>query len=61
MREVLGYLESANPGMAREARQRYACQTPWHDDPALYGHFTEVGGMATCENAVLEQFQALLN
>lgn len=61
IREVLGYLENADPGMVKEARQRYACLTPWHDDPALYGHFTEIGGMATCENAVLEQLQALLN
>ncbi|MCF4996566.1 erythromycin esterase family protein [Pseudomonas syringae] len=61
IREVLGYLETADPAMAREARQRYACLTPWHDDPALYGHFTERGGMATCEGPVLEQLQALLN
>lgn len=61
IREVLGYLESVDSGMARDARQRYACLTPWHDDPALYGHFTEVGGMATCESAVLDQLQALLS
>jgi len=59
--EVLEYLEGADPDMAREARQRYGCLTPWHDDPALYGHFTERGGMASCEGAVLEQLQALLN
>lgn len=61
MREVLGYLEKIDPVMAREARQRYACLTPWHDDPALYGHFTEIGGMDTCEAVVLEQLQVLLN
>lgn len=61
IREVLGYLQEADPAMAREAQQRYACLIPWHDDPALYGHFTEVGGMATCEGAVLEQLQALLS
>ncbi|WP_434597520.1 erythromycin esterase family protein [Pseudomonas sp. R4-83] len=61
IREVLGFLQDADPAMAREAQQRYACLNPWHDDPALYGHFTEVGGMATCERAVLEQLQALLN
>ncbi|MBV4484466.1 erythromycin esterase family protein [Pseudomonas sp. SWRI153] len=61
IREVLGYLQEADPAMAREAQQRYACLTPWHDDPALYGHFTEVGGMDTCESAVLEQLQALLS
>lgn len=60
IREVLGYLQDTDPTMAREARERYACLLPWHDEPALYGHFTEVGGMATCEEAVLEQLQALL-
>jgi erythromycin esterase-like protein len=61
IREVLGYLETTDPSMAQEARQRYACLTPWHDDPALYGHFTERGGMATCEGPVVEQLQTLLN
>ncbi|VVO59586.1 hypothetical protein PS850_00738 [Pseudomonas fluorescens] len=61
IREVLGYLEDTDPFMAREARQRYACLTPWHNDPALYGHYTERGGMATCEGEVLEQLQQLLN
>ncbi|WP_058545199.1 erythromycin esterase family protein [Pseudomonas sp. E141] len=61
IREVLGYLQDTDPAMAREARERYACLMPWHDEPALYGHFTEVGGMTTCESAVLEQLQAMLN
>lgn len=61
IREVLGYLEDTDAAMAREARQRYACLTPWHNDPALYGHFTERRGMATCESEVLEQLQQLLN
>jgi erythromycin esterase-like protein len=61
IREVLDYLENTEPSLAREARQRYACLTPWHDDPALYGHYTERGGMANCESAVLEQLQTLLN
>ncbi|WP_408598521.1 erythromycin esterase family protein [Pseudomonas sp. PLMAX] len=61
IREVVGYLEDIDPSMAREARQRYACLTPWHDDPALYGHFTERGGMANCERDVLAQLHVLLN
>jgi erythromycin esterase-like protein len=61
IREVLGYLQDTDPTMAREARERYACLMPWHDESALYGHFTEVGGMANCESAVLEQLQALLS
>jgi erythromycin esterase-like protein len=61
IREVLRFLQETDPVMAREAQQRYACLIPWHDDPALYGHFTEVAGMATCEDAVLDQLQALLS
>lgn len=61
IREVLGYLEDTDPSMARDARQRYACLTPWHNDPALYGHFTERRGMSTCESEVVEQLRQLLD
>ena len=58
--EVLNYLDTSHPDMARDARHRYGCLTPWHDDPALYGHFTERGNLATCEDAVVEQLNSLL-
>ncbi|WP_434610755.1 erythromycin esterase family protein [Pseudomonas sp. D2-30] len=58
--EVLNYLDKAHPHLARGARHRYGCLTPWHDDPALYGHFTERGNLATCEDAVVEQLNTLL-
>lgn len=58
--EVLSYLDMTSPQMARDARRRYGCLTPWHDDPALYGHFTERGNLATCEEAVVEQLNSLL-
>lgn len=58
--EVLGYLDKTDPQLAKEARHRYSCLTPWHDDPALYGHFAERGNLATCEDAVVEQLNVLL-
>lgn len=60
IREVLSYLDQTDPNLAREARQRYGCLTPWQDDPALYGHFVERGGEAPCEKAVVEQLNSLL-
>ena len=61
MSEVLAYLDQNEPTLAREARQRYGCLTPWQDDPALYGHFVERGGEAPCEKAVVEQLNSLLS
>ncbi|HJR30920.1 MAG TPA: erythromycin esterase family protein, partial [Pseudomonas sp.] len=58
--EVLSYLDKTDPQLAKEARHRYSCLTPWHDDPALYGHFAERGNLATCEDAVVEQLHVLL-
>ncbi|WP_263147535.1 erythromycin esterase family protein [Pseudomonas sp. RIT-PI-AD] len=58
--EVLRYLDATDPEHAHQARQRYACLTPWQDDPALYGHFVERVGEPSCEQAVVEQLQHLL-
>ncbi|MNO39925.1 Erythromycin esterase [compost metagenome] len=58
--QVLGYLEHIDPQLAREARHRYGCLTPWQDDPALYGHFVERLGEMPCEQVVVEQLNTLL-
>lgn len=58
--EVLAYLDRFDPHLAHEARRRYGCLTPWQDDPALYGHFVERGGVMPCEQAVVEQLNAML-
>jgi erythromycin esterase-like protein len=58
--EVLNYLEQVDPQLAHEARRRYGCLTPWQDDPALYGHFVERGGVMPCEHAVVDQLNAIL-
>ncbi len=60
IREVLNYLDQVDPQLAHEARQRYGCLTPWQDDPALYGHFVERGGVMPCEQAVVDQLNAIL-
>lgn len=58
--EVLGYLDQRDPERARQARQRYACLTPWQDEPALYGHLVERDDLSPCEDEVVEQLNSLL-
>lgn len=60
MAEVLHYLDRVDPQQAREARRRYACLTPWQDDPALYGYYVELGQAGSCEDAVVAQLDSLL-
>jgi len=60
IREVLRYLDRVAPHLAHEARRRYGCLTPWQDNPAQYGHFVEQGGVMPCEQAVVEQLNAML-
>ena len=57
---VLRYLDENDPQRAAEARQRYACLTPWQNDPAGYGERVEWGGGDSCEQAVIEQLSELL-
>lgn len=58
---VLAYLEGVDPEAAREARERYACLEPWGRDPARYGRAVLHGTHEDCEEAVIEQLQALLD
>lgn len=60
MAAVLQYLELHDPPRAREARERYACLTPWQDDPAAYSARVEWGDGDSCEAAVVEQLNDLL-
>jgi len=59
MREVLDYLDRTDPAAAAAARRRYGCLSPWQEDPADYGRNVMLG-QPSCENAVIEQLQALL-
>lgn len=58
---ILRYLDRVDPKMANVARQRYGCLEPWADNPAQYGLATFVdSGMGTCERAVVQMLQDLL-
>ncbi|MBK3867889.1 erythromycin esterase family protein [Pseudomonas stutzeri] len=59
MREVLRYLDRTDPQAAAAARRRYGCLSPWQEDPAIYGRNVMLG-QPSCEDAVVEQLQALL-
>jgi erythromycin esterase-like protein len=37
MRAVIDYLERIDPEMAKVARRRYGCLTPWQESPQTYG------------------------
>ena len=60
MAEVLHYLDRLDPQQARQARRRYACLSPWQDEPARYGLYVEHGNGDSCEKAVLAQLNSLL-
>ena len=60
MASVLNYLDRHDMPRAAEARQRYACLSPWVDDPAAYGQRAEWGGGDSCEAAIVEQLHELL-
>ena len=53
MAAVLDYLDKVDPGAAIEARQRYACLTPWNAEPAAYGRAALDKGYAICEAPVV--------
>jgi erythromycin esterase-like protein len=56
---VLAYLDRADPALAKAARERYACLTPWQRDPAGYGA-AMLGEADTCEGAVVAQLRDML-
>jgi len=58
--EVLRYLDRVDPNAARDARERYGCLTPWQYEPAQYGHRVSLFNHPSCEDAVVEQLQHLL-
>ena len=59
IRAVLDYLDRTDAQAAQAARQRYGCLTPWQDRPTLYGR-NVLHGLASCEDAVVEQLRTLL-
>ncbi len=57
---VLTYLEEVDPPAAETARHRYACLSPWENDPARYGRAVVTGAFRGCEDAVVATLTDLL-
>lgn len=53
MAAVLEYLDKVDTGAAAQARERYACLSPWSAEPAAYGRASLSEGYAICERPVL--------
>ena len=49
---IIDYLEDVDPELARIARHRYGCLSPWEADPAAYGHAALTGAYRHCEDDV---------
>ncbi len=59
MAAVLEYLDKVDPTAAAEARELYACLTPWNAEPAAYGRAALSEGYAICERPVLSILSGL--
>ena len=57
---VLGYLDEWDPELAETARARYACLTPFAEDPALYGQAVVSQRYRDCEDEAVEMLRDLL-
>lgn len=53
-RAVIKYLDDVDPQLAKVARYRYGCLSPWESDPAAYGHAALTGAYRQCEQAVAD-------
>jgi erythromycin esterase-like protein len=60
IRAVIDYLDDVDPETARLARERYACLSPWAEEPAHYGLAAHTQGHARCEAAVLAMLREML-
>jgi protein-L-isoaspartate(D-aspartate) O-methyltransferase len=59
IRSVLEYLDDVDPEVARIARVRYGCLTPWETDPVTYGRAVLSAGYRSCESQVVEVLKDL--
>jgi erythromycin esterase-like protein len=60
MRQVLDYLERADPQAAQRARARYACFDHVREDSQAYGYAASLGLARSCEDEVVLQLRELL-
>jgi erythromycin esterase-like protein/predicted phosphoribosyltransferase/dienelactone hydrolase len=61
MAAVLAYLDTVDAEAAAEARQQYACLSPWTAEPSAYGMAALRRGFALCEGAVLSTLRDLVS
>jgi erythromycin esterase-like protein len=59
MRAVIDYLERVDSEMAKIARRRYGCLTPWQDAPQTYGREALHSGYARCEEGVVAMLREM--
>jgi erythromycin esterase-like protein len=59
MRAVIDYLERIDPEMAKLARRRYGCLTPWQDEPQTYGREALYAGYGRCEEGVVAMLREI--
>jgi protein-L-isoaspartate(D-aspartate) O-methyltransferase len=60
IRAILDYLDRVDPAVARIARERYGCLTPWEGHPAVYGQAAVTGRYRVCEKEAVAMLRALL-
>jgi erythromycin esterase-like protein len=60
MRAVIDYLEGVDPQAAKEARERYACLSPYSRDPSQYGRLATSAGYAFCRDKAVAMLRELL-
>ena len=58
---VITYLNGVDPAMAEIARHRYACLSPWENNPAVYGQAVLSGRYRDCEARVVTMLRDMLN
>ena len=59
VKAVLRYLDKADPGAAKRARERYACFDRFGDDTQVYGFMTGLNLSKSCEEEVISQLTEL--
>jgi len=57
---IVSYLKDVDPELARLARHRYGCLSPWEADPAAYGYAALTGAYRNCERDVSTMLVDLL-
>jgi len=60
MRAVIDYLDEVDPAAATEARERYACLSPFSHNPQVYGRLAMSEGYAFCEAGAVAMLGELL-